>query len=421
MTGAQRSRMLPLFADNDRCHLALAQHEPDADAGLGVNYHRPIAAGSDIKTMAVRSGNGDWIVNGVKDCVANAPVAGLIAVAVKVPGQQSVAILIVPSDTPGLTMRAHEGAWRHGPCGEVTFKDCRVPADNLLADDAAEHFARDEASGRGSVLIQAVNLGIGRAAYEAALDYAKLRVQGGRAIVEHQAIGSKLAEIAIKLEVARAAVWRAAWASDHPDAYADRSLADLPLQTIAQVFTSQMMLEAAKDAAEVFGASPDTTCRCRNTSKTRACACTAAPATATPSCGLPRRWLAIGAHRRPRSRPNNSLFSLRRGCSWTSHKQRAAQLADDSAQIRRRGNPPNFACARCYTDGAAKPSTGTSVKKGSKLGFRTMAVPKEYGGQGTDFVTQALGHGGACPGRQRNFQDIQPELEVEPSDLRFLH
>ena len=49
-------------------------------------------------------------------------------------------------------------------------------------------------------------------------------------------------------------MWQAAWAADHPDAYADRSLADLPLQTIAQVFTAQMMLEAAKDAAEIFGA-----------------------------------------------------------------------------------------------------------------------------------------------------------------------
>ncbi len=129
-----------------------------------------------------------------------------------------------------------------------------MPAENLLADEAAELLDRDETSGRGSVLLQAVNLGIGRAAYEAALDYAKLRVQGGRPIAEHQAIGTKLAEIAIKLEVARAAVWQAAWAADHPGAYADRSLADLPLQTIAQVFTAQMMLEAAKDAAEVFGA-----------------------------------------------------------------------------------------------------------------------------------------------------------------------
>ena len=65
-----------------------------------------------------------------------------------------------------------------------------------------------------------------------------IRVQGGRRIIEHQAIGTKLAEIAIRLEVARNAVWQAAWASDHPDAVADRSLSDLPLQLMAQVFTS---------------------------------------------------------------------------------------------------------------------------------------------------------------------------------------
>jgi alkylation response protein AidB-like acyl-CoA dehydrogenase len=254
MTSAQRDRLLPQFVDNDRCQLAFATHKPEADTCLGVNYHRPIAVGTAIGTTAVKSDNGDWIVNGVKDCVANAPVAGLFAVAVKIPERHGIGILIMPADAAGLTVRAHERAWRHGPCGEITFKDCRVPANNLLGDEAAELFARDKTSGRGSVLMQAVALGIGRAAYEAALDYAKLRVQGGRPIVEHQAIGTKLAEVAIKIEVARAAVWRAAWATDHPDAYADRSLADLPLQTIAQVFTSQAMLEAAKDAAEVFGA-----------------------------------------------------------------------------------------------------------------------------------------------------------------------
>jgi alkylation response protein AidB-like acyl-CoA dehydrogenase len=254
MSDAQRERFLPLFANNDRCQLAFASQEPGADIGLGVNYHRPITAESDPKTTAVKSANGDWIVNGVKDCVANAPVAGLFAVTVKIPARRGVSILIVPGDAPGLTVRAHERAWRHGSCGEVTFKDCRVPADNLLAGDAAERLAGDDAFGRGSVLMQAVGLGVGRAAYEAALDYAKLRVQGGRPIVEHQAIGTKLAEIAIKLEVARGAVWRAAWACDHPDAYADRSLADLPLKTVAQVFTAQVMLEATKDAAEIFGA-----------------------------------------------------------------------------------------------------------------------------------------------------------------------
>src|SRR5450830_473313 len=107
---------------------------------------------------------------------------------------------------------------------------------------------------RSSPQEQALNLGIGRAAYEAALEYARLRVQGGRRIIEHQAIGTKLAEIAISLEVARNAVWQAAYAADHPDAIADRSLSDLPLQIIAKVFTSGAVYRAAKDAAEVFGA-----------------------------------------------------------------------------------------------------------------------------------------------------------------------
>jgi alkylation response protein AidB-like acyl-CoA dehydrogenase len=254
MTDAQRDRLLPRFTDNDRCHLAFASREPGDDTGLGVNYHRPIAAAAGLETTAVRSSDGSFIVNGVKDCVANAPVAGLIAVAVKMPGRRDAGILIVPRDAPGLTVHAHDGAWRHGTCGEVTFQDCRVPADNLLDGEAADLLAGDDTSGRGNALAQAVNLGIGRAAYEAAIDYAKLRVQGGRPIAEHQAIGTKLAEIAIKLELARAMVWRAAWACDHPEAYADRSLADLPLATIAQVFTGQAMLEAAKDAAEVFGA-----------------------------------------------------------------------------------------------------------------------------------------------------------------------
>ena len=64
----------------------------------------------------------------------------------------------------------------------------------------------------------------------------------------------KLAEVAIRLEVARTAIWQAAWASDHPEAFADRSLADLPLTAIARVFSSEAIYHATKDAAECFGA-----------------------------------------------------------------------------------------------------------------------------------------------------------------------
>jgi alkylation response protein AidB-like acyl-CoA dehydrogenase len=244
MIDAQRERFLDGFLADDRFHLALAEHEPGADRRLGVSYHRPVAVDGSMRTAAVRSG-GDWIVSGVKDCVANAPIAQLFVVAVAAGGTRH---LLIPRDTPGLAVHAEERAWRHGPCGAVEFDDCRVPADNLLGEDAAALF------GGSDPQAAALNLGIGRAAYDAAVAYAQLRVQGGRPIIEHQAIGAKLADIAIKLELARAAIRQAAWALDHPEAVADRSLSNLPLATIAQVFTAEAMLTATKDAAEVFGA-----------------------------------------------------------------------------------------------------------------------------------------------------------------------
>ena len=239
----------------DRFQLALAEREPGSETALGINYHRPAAIEPGIGTTAARAGD-QWIINGVKHCVANAPLAKLFAVQVSTAG--GISTLLVPRDTPGLSVRAPDergGHWFHGSCGGAVFENCRVPAENLLGAEGRSPLMDGlDANGLGSPQFQALNLGIGRAAYEAALAYAQLRVQGGRRIVEHQAIGAKLAGIAIRLEVARAAIWRAAWASDHPGAIADRSLPDLPLQIIAQVFTAEAMLAVAKDAAECFGA-----------------------------------------------------------------------------------------------------------------------------------------------------------------------
>jgi len=250
MTPEQRAVFLPVFLAEDRYHLAFAEHEPDHDATLGINYHRP-QTGASFKTIAVRDGN-DWIINGTKDRVSNAPVAQLFVVQAQTAA--GVGTFVVPRDTPGLTVKEDTGPtrWQHGASGEVTFANCRVPADNLIGSEGRSAFAAD--NGRRIPQEQALALGIGRAAYEAALDYAQLRVQGGRRIIEHQAIGTKLAEVVVRLEVARAAIWQAAWASDHPAAFADRSLPDLPLTTIAQVYVSEAIYRATKDAAECFGA-----------------------------------------------------------------------------------------------------------------------------------------------------------------------
>jgi alkylation response protein AidB-like acyl-CoA dehydrogenase len=245
MTDNQRGRFLDAFVADDRFHLAYAGHEPDTDTSLGINYHRAGGGERRVRTRAERRG-GQLVVNGVKDAVANAGVAKLFAV--EVATDQGVRVLLVPSDAKGLSVtEAAAPHWYHGSSGEIVLKDCEVPAENLLPAG----FSFDAGAGP---LGLAVNLGIGRAAFEAALDYAQLRVQGGRPIVEHQAIGGKLAEVAVRLEVSRAAIWQAAWASDHPAAQADRSLPDLPLAAVARVFASEAIYRAVKDAAECFGA-----------------------------------------------------------------------------------------------------------------------------------------------------------------------
>src|SRR5215510_3100581 len=206
MNDAQRERFLLKFVSDDRFHLAFANHETQTDTRLGVNYHRPAPPDVAIETVAAKAASGEWIINGAKDYVANAPIAALFAITVKIPGQPVPRVLLVPADAPGLIVRIHEEPWPHGCGGDVTFKDCRVPAGNLLGDDAAALLTCVDVLGDAMPLFQALNLGIGRAAYEAALDFAHLRVQGGRPLIEHQAIGTTLAQLATLLEVARASV-----------------------------------------------------------------------------------------------------------------------------------------------------------------------------------------------------------------------
>jgi butyryl-CoA dehydrogenase len=251
MSAEQRARFLPAFLADDRYHLALVEHENGRDATLGVDYHRPRNA-QPFRTTAARQEN-DWVINGTKHRVANAPIAKLFVVQVSTAGGGTTTLL-VPRDAPGVTVTESdsERRWQHGATGEVTFQDCRAPAENLIGVEGQSPLTAD--NGRSIPQAAALNLGISRAAYEAALDYAQLRVQGGRRIIEHQAIGAKLAEVAIRLEVARAAIFQAAWASDHPEAFADRSLADLPLSTMAQAFAAEALYHATKDAAECFGA-----------------------------------------------------------------------------------------------------------------------------------------------------------------------
>ena len=269
MSADQRKRFVPELAEDARYHLALVGHDYEVDRAW--QYHRPAADESAGEPAATRQSNGEWLIEGDVAGVPNAPIAKLFIVQArtdpKKTGPNGLTTFLVPRDAAGLTVadrihalgeRGAAGAervrWHHGTSADVSFRKCRVAADQVLGKEGQVPFAQSAYAARRAVHTAAVNLGLGRCAYETAIDYTKMRVQGGRHIVEHQAIGRILADLTMKIELARNAIWKAAWVLDHPEAISDRSVADLPWHTIARVYTAEAMHDVALGAAECFGA-----------------------------------------------------------------------------------------------------------------------------------------------------------------------
>jgi hypothetical protein len=245
MSKAQRDKFLPEFVEDDRYHLAHAAAAPETEIGVG--YH--LAATAPKATITAKAAGSDFVLDGTAAAVANAPIARLIAVEAQVGGAKGISTFIAEAGTKGLSVKASPAGRYVGSMGEVMLSDCRIPADQLLGKGGEGVMLNGSSLAR-----QAINLGIGRAAYEAAVEYAQIRVQGAKRIIEHQAIGTKLAESAIRLEVARNTLWKAAWLSEHPEAVADGSAGALPLETMSHVFIAEQIHRATKDCAECFGA-----------------------------------------------------------------------------------------------------------------------------------------------------------------------
>jgi alkylation response protein AidB-like acyl-CoA dehydrogenase len=263
MNDSQRKRWWPKFDAGERFHLALIARDDDAE--LGWSYHHAVLADADVigapEVVAERDGKG-WTINGLAPFVSNAPVAGLFIVQAKIadgPGTVSVLIgrdakgLSIDDELPAFGGGGERARWHHGAMAAVTLKNCKVPEEDVLAADAAHRLLQGLVA-RRSIQTAAVNIGVARAAYEAAIDYAKMRWQGGAYIVQHQAIGMKLADVAIQLEAARALTMKAAWITDHPEAVSERSVNDLPWHVVARTFTAQSLHRATLEATECFGA-----------------------------------------------------------------------------------------------------------------------------------------------------------------------
>ncbi len=191
-------------------------------------------AGSDVSSLRTRAtydeATDEWVLNGTKTWITNGGIANTHVVVASVEpelGARGQASFVVPEGTKGIAMgqKFKKMGIRASHTAEVVLEECRVPGRCLLGgkEKLDERLARaregKRSSGQAAMAtfeatrpaVGAQALGIARAAYEYALDYAKERKQFGRAIVENQAIAFKLANMKTGVDAARLLVWRAAW------------------------------------------------------------------------------------------------------------------------------------------------------------------------------------------------------------------
>ncbi|MGW6502384.1 acyl-CoA dehydrogenase family protein [Nonomuraea angiospora] len=219
-TPEQMGEWLPqMFGTEDDVKLgAFCASEPDAGSDVGA-----------IRTRAVQDG-GDWVLDGVKTWATNGGIANVHVVVASVDpslGTRGQASFVIPPDTPGLSMgqKFRKHGIRASHTAEVILDGVRVPGSCLLGgeeklDARLSRVRNGERAGEQAAMrtfettrpsVAAMAVGIARAAFEYARDYAREREQFGRKIGENQAIAFLLAEMATRVDMARLLTWRAAW------------------------------------------------------------------------------------------------------------------------------------------------------------------------------------------------------------------
>jgi len=249
MTPEQQKRFIPPFVADPEATTAIGFTEPGAGSDHQGYYDSPDI---DFRATAVRDGDA-YVINGTKRYVSNGCMAKLYFIVARTDPAKSLreggSVFVVPSDTPGFRAGFfHEkGSQRLATNGTFHLENCRVPVGNLLVGEGLMARLRAEFMPGSKAEAAATALGVGRAAYEYALQYARQRVQGGKPIVQLQTVAMMLAQMAMKLDAARMQIWKAAWLADHGQPEA--RIAGL----LAKVNASETAFEACKLAGEILG------------------------------------------------------------------------------------------------------------------------------------------------------------------------
>lgn len=212
-------------------------------------------AGSDsqgTKTTA-RLENGEWVLNGSKIFITNGSseiTAGLTVQALTTgeSNKKELSCILLEKDTPGFKASPihNKMMWRASDTAEIFFDDCRVPFENLLGKKGGGSKIMLDTLDGGRLSIAAMGLGHAQGAYELALQYAKERKQFGQTISKFQAIAFKLADMAMKIELARTFLYKVCWMKDQGQPFGKES-------AMAKLYCSEIAKEVTDEAVQIHG------------------------------------------------------------------------------------------------------------------------------------------------------------------------
>ena len=230
-------------------------------------YLKPLAAGEQIGAFCLSEpeagsdatsqhttaeDKGDYyLLNGTKNWITNGSTASTYIVIAQTHAElkhKGINAFIVEKGTPGFTIGPKENKLgiRGSDTHSLMFNDVKVPKENRIGEDGfGFKFAMKTLEG-GRIGIAAQALGIAAGAYEIALAYAQERKTFGKAIVEHQAIAFKLADMATQIEAARMLVYKAAWLKDQGESY---TLAG----SMAKLYASKVAMDVTIEAVQIHG------------------------------------------------------------------------------------------------------------------------------------------------------------------------
>ena len=211
------------------------------------------SAGSDvaaIKTRAEKRG-GRYVLNGSKIWISNAPLADMFVIFAKIDPDarhRGISAFLVERDTAGLSVGRPLGKMgqRAGPAAEVFMQDVAVPDSARIGAEGDGFLIAMRVFDRSRPMIAALGVGLMQRCLDESLEFAKTRHTMGRPIIEHQAIGHKIADIALRLEAGRLLVQQAAWLHD-----SGRS--NTLQAAYAKTFTADNAMWAAGETVQIFG------------------------------------------------------------------------------------------------------------------------------------------------------------------------